>query len=75
MTVRNGKEVRQDNDGWMNEVPQSYEDEILRKLDKIILIIKENQARSQDYKQVLKEIQKSQKVIVDELHKIRVNAS
>jgi hypothetical protein len=49
----------------MNEVPQSYEYEILRKLDEIILIIRENQARSQDYKQVLKEIQKNQKVIVD----------
>ena len=59
----------------MNEVSQTYEDEILHKLDEIILILKENQASHQDYNQILKEIQKSQKVIVDELHKIRVNTS
>jgi hypothetical protein len=59
----------------LNETPQTYEEELLDKIDEIILILKEKEIICEQINVLLKANQNTLKVIVGELHKITINTS
>ena len=56
-------------------MPLTHDEQMLDKIDAIISILKKYGAISEENVQILKANHKSLKIIIEELHKIRVNTS
>jgi hypothetical protein len=59
----------------MNKMPLTHDEQMLDNIDAIISILKKYEAISEENVQILKANHKSLKIIIEELHKIRVNTS
>jgi hypothetical protein len=59
----------------LSEIHQTYEEELLDKLDEIILVLREKEVIAEEINGLLKANQNILKGIVGELHKITINTN